>query len=85
MRLHPSVFRGDESMQKVREMMQTYFDMGGMELQFNVVDTDTLRKAQEDPDEYKDLIVRIAGYSAYFVELDRVSQDDIIARNEHVI
>lgn len=85
MRLHPSVFQGKESMQKVRDMMQTYFNMGGMELQFNVVDTDTLRKAQEDPDEYKDLIVRIAGYSAYFVELDRVSQDDIIARNEHMI
>ena len=49
---------------------------------YNVVDTETLRKAQENPTEYRDLVVRIAGYSAYFVELGRELQDDIISRNE---
>ena len=85
MRLHPTVFQGKESMQKVQAMTKSYFDMGGMEIQYNVVDTDTLRKAQAEPAEYRDLIVRIAGYSAYFVELDQVSQNDIIARYEHTM
>ena len=53
-----------------------------MEIQYNVVDTETLKAAQAKPEEYRDLIVRIAGYSAYFVELGRDLQDDIIARNE---
>ena len=85
MRLHPTVFQGKESMQKVQAMTKSYFDMGGMEIQYNVVDTDTLRKAQTEPEEYRDLIVRIAGYSAYFVELDQVSQNDIISRYEHTM
>ena len=54
-----------------------------MEIQYNVVDSDTLRHAQENPEEYRDLVVRIAGYSAYFVELGRDLQNDIISRNEY--
>ncbi|MDR0839693.1 MAG: hypothetical protein LBN99_08670, partial [Oscillospiraceae bacterium] len=53
--------------------------------QYNVVDTDTLRKAQTKPTEYRDLVVRIAGYSAYFIELGQDQQNDIIARNENRI
>jgi formate C-acetyltransferase len=63
-------------------MTKTYFENGGMEVQYNVVDTETLRAAQKSPEEYRDLVVRIAGYSAYFVELGRDLQNDIIARTE---
>ena len=82
LRMHPSVLSNDEGVDKLRQATQAYFADGGMEIQYNVVDTDTLRKAQENPTEYRDLVVRIAGYSAYFVELGRELQDDIIARNE---
>ena len=56
-----------------------------MEVQYNVVDTDTLRAAQVDPQAYRDLVVRIAGYSAYFIELGHDLQNDIIARNENMM
>ena len=62
--------------------MQTYFDMGGMEMQINVVSADTLRAAQENPEEYKNLVVRVAGFSAYFVELHETGQNDLISRTE---
>ena len=69
-------------MAKLRDMTKAYFENGGMEVQYNVIDTKTLRAAQENPEEYRDLVVRIAGYSAYFIELGRDLQNDIIARNE---
>nr|MCR5388933.1 hypothetical protein [Lachnospiraceae bacterium] len=82
-RMHPSVLSNDDGVDKLREATRAYFDKGGMEIQYNVIDSDTLRDAQDKPDEYRDLVVRIAGYSAYFVELGRELQDDIIARNEN--
>ena len=85
MRMHPSVLSNQEGIDKLRDMTKSYFADGGMEVQYNVVDTDTLRAAQVDPNEYRDLVVRIAGYSAYFVELGRDLQNDIIARNENRI
>jgi formate C-acetyltransferase len=54
--------------------------MNGHHIQFNVVDTDTLRRAQAEPDDYRDLLVRVAGYSDYFVDLDRHHQEEIISR-----
>jgi formate C-acetyltransferase len=84
-RLHPSVVSNDTGLDRLRDATKTYFSCGGMETQFNVVSTDTLRAAQSDPDKYKDLVVRIAGFSAYFIELDRDSQDNLIARNETVL
>ena len=66
-------------------MIKTYHDMGGAEVQFNVVSSETMRKAQEKPEDYANLVVRIAGYSAYFVELTRDQQNDLIARNENMI
>ena len=83
LRMHPSVLSNDEGLEKLREVTKTYFQNGGMEVQYNVVDTETLRDAQARPEEYRDLVVRIAGYSAYFVELGRDLQNDIIARNEN--
>jgi formate C-acetyltransferase len=82
MRMHPSVLSRDDGIEKLRDMTQTYFENGGLECQFNVVSTDTLRAAQGDPETHRDLVVRIAGYSAYFIELSTELQDDIIARNE---
>lgn len=84
-RIHPVSLRSEDGIAKLRDMTKKYFEMGGMEVQYNVVDTETLRAAQEDPDSYRDLVVRIAGYSAYFVELSRDCQNDIISRNENII
>ena len=70
-------------MAKLRALTQTYMDQGGMEVQYNIVSADTMRAAQADPDTYRDLVVRIAGYSAYFVELGTDLQNDIISRNEN--
>jgi pyruvate-formate lyase len=85
LRVHPTVLSREDGIAKLRDLTKTYFDNGGMECQYNVVDTDTLRAAQADPKTYRDLVVRIAGYSAYFVELNRDCQNDIIARNENKI
>jgi len=66
-------------------LIRTYFDLGGWEIQFNVVSAETLREAQKNPEKYKDLVVRVVGYSAFFVELEKSVQDDIIKRTEHVV
>ena len=63
-------------------MIKTYFDYLGFQLQFNVVDTKMLRDAQKNPDHYRDLIVRVAGFSAFFVELSKSIQNQVIERTE---
>jgi formate C-acetyltransferase len=85
LRMHPTVLSRDDGIAKLRDMTRAYMDNGGMECQYNVVDTETLRKAQVSPTDYRDLVVRIAGYSAYFVELSSDNQNDIISRNENRI
>lgn len=65
------------------DYLRTYCDLGGHHIQFNIISTDELRKAQKNPSAYRDLIVRVAGYSAYFTELNRNTQDEIIARTEY--
>ncbi len=82
MKFHPTALSTPESKLKLKALMQTYFDMGGMELQINVVSSDILRDAQKDPDKHKNLVVRVAGFSAYFVELHQGSQEDLIKRTE---
>ena len=82
-RFSPSVVKSEQGMQKLRDLISAYFAQGGMQVQFNVVSTDTLHDAQSDPDKYKNLIVRIAGFSAYFVEMPKTIQDDFITRTEH--
>ncbi|MBQ8024924.1 MAG: hypothetical protein IKS27_06310 [Oscillospiraceae bacterium] len=84
-RFSPASVDGDEGAAKLRDLINAYFDMGGMQVQFNVVGTEDLRKAQEKPDAFKDLIVRIAGFSTYFVTLDKATQDDFITRTEQSI
>jgi formate C-acetyltransferase len=84
-RLHPTTLSNDDGITKLRDMVRSYMDNGGAETQFNVVSTEKLRAAQQSPDEYRNLVVRIAGYSAYFVELTPDCQNDLISRHENVI
>ena len=79
---HPNTLKGEEGLAALVALMKTYFEEGGYHIQFNVVSGETLRKAQRDPEKYKDLVVRVAGYTAFFVDLDRALQDDIIDRTE---
>lgn len=69
---------------RVRALLNTYFQCGGQEIQINCIDTATLRAAQQNPEQYRDLVVRIAGFSAFFVELHPDIQEDVIARTQHV-
>lgn len=80
MKFLPSFFKTQNHVQAFRYMIETYFDEGGLEIQFNVVSSETLREAQSNPEKYKNLVVRVSGYSAYFVKLDKELQDEIIMR-----
>ena len=82
-RFLPDVLRDEAGLRKLGDLVRTYFRMDGHHIQFNVIDSETLRRAQESPDEHRDLIVRVAGYSDYFNNLDRALQDEIIARTAH--
>lgn len=82
MRFDPETLKTEDHMNKFADMLLTYLMNGGFFVQFNIVDTETLRLAQEDPEKYKDLLVRVATYSAYFVELSPEMQEDIISRME---
>jgi trans-4-hydroxy-L-proline dehydratase len=79
----PSLLQDDAGLDALVNLVRTYFALDGHHIQFNVVDAATLRKAQQSPAEYRDLIVRVAGYSDYFCDLSEVLQDEIIARTEH--
>jgi len=79
----PQVLADEEGIEKLAQLIRAYFTMDGHHIQFNVVTADTLRKAQREPEKYKDLIVRVAGYSDYFVDLGADLQDEIIRRTEH--
>jgi formate C-acetyltransferase len=83
MKMHPAALQTAAGMAKWANLIRTYFDLGGWEIQFNVVSAETLRVAQAHPEDYRDLVVRVVGYSAFFVELEKVVQDDIIRRTEH--
>ena len=78
----PSVLSGDEGLEKLSALIRAYFKMDGHHIQFNVIDSQTLVDAQNSPEEYSDLIVRVAGYSDYFHNLDKALQDEIIGRTE---
>jgi formate C-acetyltransferase len=80
MRFLPSVLQSESDLDKLVQLIRTYFRLNGHHIQFNVVDTETLRRAQAAPDDYRDLLVRVAGYSDYFVDLDKFHQEEIIGR-----
>jgi formate C-acetyltransferase len=81
----PQVLGSEASLKKLGHLVRSYFKMDGHHIQFNVVTTNTLRKAQKNPDKYRDLIVRVAGYSDYFVDLGEDLQNEIIERSEQKI
>ncbi|MCG3253764.1 MAG: formate C-acetyltransferase/glycerol dehydratase family glycyl radical enzyme, partial [Candidatus Heimdallarchaeota archaeon] len=79
----PSFFATNEGINNIAHLVRGYFKLGGHHIQFNVVSADTLREAQKNPEKYRDLIVRVAGYSDYFINLGPKLQDEIIQRTEH--
>ena len=79
-RFVPSLMKREEDLKKLASLIRTYFSLGGHHIQFNIVDTDTLLDAQKHPDQYKDLLVRVAGYSDYFNDMTSQLQNEIIAR-----
>ena len=81
-KFHPSALSGREGLEKFVALIRGYFDQKGMHMQFNVVDRATLIDAQKHPEQYKHLVVRVAGYSALFTTLSKSLQDDIIRRTE---
>lgn len=81
-KFHPSALEGEEALHKFVNLIRTYFDRKGSHMQFNVVSRETLLDAQKNPDKYKHLVVRVAGYSALFTTLSKNLQDDIIRRTE---
>ncbi len=82
-KFHPSALKTTEDMKKLADLIKTYVSMGGKHVQFNVVGKDTLVDAQKQPEKHRDLLVRVAGYSAYFVELSNKVQGEIIDRMEY--
>ena len=80
----PQLLSDNGGITKLTHLIRSYFKMDGHHIQFNVVTADTLRKAQKNPEQYRDLIVRVAGYSDYFVDIGPALQDEIIARTEHL-
>ena len=78
--LPPSALKGEVSLANLAALIRTYFDLGGMHLMFNVVDAEVLRDAKQRPQLHRDLLVRISGLSAYFIQLDPSLQDDLITR-----
>ena len=85
MRLDGEMFGSDEGVHRMAALLRTFVDLKVHHIQFNLVSSDTLRAAQENPAEYQDLMVRVAGYVAYFVNLSKGLQDSIIQRTEHRI
>jgi len=79
----PKYFSNESGLNNVAHLIRAYFEMNGHHIQFNVVSANTLREAQENPEKYRNLIVRVAGYSDYFINLGKDLQDEIIRRTEH--
>ena len=82
-RFVPEMMKSEEDLRKLGSLIRTYFNLGGHHIQFNVVDTETLHDAQKHPERYRDLLVRVAGYSDYFNDMTPQLQNEIIARTEN--
>ena len=81
-RVQPKLFAGERGLDRLAALLRTYFDMGGLQVQFSFADVEELRDAQTHPEHHRDLMVRITGYSAAFVDMARHAQDEIIRREE---
>lgn len=84
LKLHPSAVAGEDGLDAMCALFKTYMQNGGMQLQINVLDAKTLREAQRNPEMYRSLCVRVTGYSAFFVEMGKKAQDEMIRRTEHM-
>jgi len=82
-KFHPSALDSPEALRKFADYMETYCLLGGHHVQFNIVSREVLLEAQKNPAEFRDLVVRVAGYSAYFTELNERTQNEIISRTEY--
>ncbi len=85
MRMDPAVFKDEQGVRRLADLIRTFLDQRIYHVQINVVDSATLKAAQKEPDKYRDLVVKVAGYNAFFVQLEKPLQDGIIARTEHNI
>ena len=83
MKIHPSVVKGREGSRKFLELIRAYMRKGGFHVQFNIVDSRMLKEAQADPDKFRSLLVRVAGFTQYWVELGKQIQDEVISRTEY--
>ncbi|HRY32788.1 MAG TPA: 4-hydroxyphenylacetate decarboxylase large subunit [Bacteroidales bacterium] len=83
MKIHPSAIKGRDGSRKFLELIRAYLRKGGFHVQFNIVDSRMLKKAQAEPDQYRGLMVRVAGFTQYWVELGKAIQDEVIARTEY--
>jgi formate C-acetyltransferase len=82
-RIDPSVFKGEDGFRRMADLMRTFVDQKVFHIQFNVLSSDVLKEAQKEPEAHRDLMVKVAGWNAYFVQLTEEVQDTIIARTEH--
>jgi formate C-acetyltransferase len=82
MRIHPSAIKGENGLNMFAIALGTYFERGGMQIQLNVMSREQLLDAQQNPHKYKNLCVRVTGYSAYFVQMGKKAQDELIHRTE---
>jgi formate C-acetyltransferase/4-hydroxyphenylacetate decarboxylase large subunit len=83
LKFHPTALRGINGSKNLLALIKTYFQQPGFHVQFNVVDSKMLKDAQAHPENYRDLVVRVAGFSAYWVEMSKALQDQVIERTEH--
>ena len=83
LRFDPQSVRGEQGTRNLAALVRSFFALGGQHVQFSVVGADVLRDAQENPDNHRGLLVRVAGFSVFFTSIDRTLQDDIIARTAH--
>ena len=84
-KINPGLLTTPDGMKKFAELIRTYINLGGGHIQFNIVSADVLKKAQKEPEKHKGLVVRVAGYSAFFNELHEDVQESIIARTEQML
>ena len=84
-KLSPESVAGEEGTDNLVALIRSYFKMGGQHIQFNVISSETLRDAQKHPEDYPNLIVRVAGFSVPFTAIDKILQNDIIERTEHIL
>ncbi len=83
LKLHPTAINGRAGTKKLLEITRAYLRKGGFHVQYNVVDSKTLLQAQEHPDEHRELMVRVAGFTQYWVEISKPIQDEVIARTQY--